>query len=138
MFNVLDDLNWFGFAVATIASIVLAGIWFGAVIAKAYLVALGRENEPAPVNDLVRNVGPLVCSVLVTLTTAVLVEALDITATGDAVVFGLVVGVGYLSAMTFQIALNPNFPRPLFYGLLNAPYFVLSAVVSSVIVVAMR
>ena len=138
MFNVLDDLNWVGFALATIASIVLAGVWFGAVIAKAYLVALGRENEPAPVNDLVRNVGPLVCTVLVTLTSAVLVEALDITGTGDAVAFGLVVGLGYLSAMTFQIALNPNFPRPLFYGLLNAPYFVVSAVVSSVILVAMR
>lgn len=137
MFNVLADINWFSFAVALVASIAMAGVWF-AVIAKPYLVALGRENEPAPQNDLVRNLGPLVCTLVVTLTTTVLIEALDITATGDAIVFGLIVGVGYLSAMTFQIALNPNFPRPLYYGLLNAPYFVVSAVVSSVIVVAMR
>lgn len=138
MFNVLADINWLSFAIALAVSIVLAGVWFAAVIAKPYLVALGRENEPAPQNDLVRNLGPLVCTLIVTLTTAVLVEALNITRTGDAVAFGLIVGVGYLSAMTFQIALNPNFPRPLHYGLLNAPYFVLSAVASSVILVVMR
>jgi hypothetical protein len=138
VFNVLSDIDWIAFAVATIVSILLAGVWFAVVIAKPYLVALGREGEPAPQNDLVRTIGPLVCSVVVTLTTAVLVEALDITSSGDAIVFGLVVGVGYLGAMTFQIALNPNFPRPLYYGVLNAPYFVVSAVVSAVILVAMR
>ncbi|WP_439657329.1 hypothetical protein ACSHWB_33715 [Lentzea sp. HUAS TT2] len=29
--------------------------------------------------------------------------------------------VGHLVAMTFNIAINPNFPHPLRYGLLNAP-----------------
>lgn len=138
MFNVLADINWLGFAIATVASLALGGVWFVVVIAKPYLVALGHEGDPAPENDLVRNLGPMVCTVVVTLTTAVLVESLDITAAGDAVVFGLVVGVGFLTAMTFQIALNPNFPRPLYYGLLNAPYFVASSVATSAILVAMR
>lgn len=137
MFNVLADINWLSFAIALAVSVVLAGVWFAAVIAKPYLVALGREDGPTPQTDLVRNLGPLVCTLVVTLTTAVLVETIDITGIGDAVAFGLIVGVGYLSAMTFQIALNPNFPRPLYYGLLNAPYFIASAVVSSVILVAM-
>ena len=138
MFDVLGDINWLGFALAAIVSIGLAGLWFAVVIAKPYLVALGREDAPAPQNDLVANLGPVVCTLLVTLTTAVLVEALELTAVGDAITFGLIVGIGYLGAMTFQIALNPNFPRPLYYGLLNAPYFVLSAVLSSVILVGLR
>lgn len=138
MFNVLTDLNWLAAALALVVTLVLGAAWFVGLVAKPYLVALGRENEPAPENDVIRNVGPLACSLVVTLTTAVLVEALDITEIGDAVVFGLVVGVGYLGAMTFQIALNPNFPRPIYYGVLNAPYFVISTVASSVILVAMR
>jgi hypothetical protein len=138
VFDVLGDINWLGFALAAVVSIGLAGLWFAVVVAKPYLVALGRENEPAPQNDLVANLGPVVCTLLVTLTTAVLVEALDITDVGDAITFGLVIGIGYLGAMTFQIALNPNVPRPLYYGLLNAPYFVLSAVLSSVILVSLR
>ena len=138
MSNVLADLSWSGFAISTVVSLVLGGVWFAGVIAKPYLVALGRADEPAPVNDLLRNLGPVVCTVVVTFTITALVEALDITDVGDAIAVGLVIGVGLLTAMTFQIALNPNFPRPLFYGVLNAPYFVLSAVATSVIVTLMR
>ncbi|KAA0940408.1 DUF1761 domain-containing protein [Streptomyces apricus] len=138
MFSVLDDINWPALAIAAVASFLIAGVWFAVVIAKPYAVALGREGAPAPSPTPVTVAGPLLCTLATVLTSAVLVEALDITGTGDAVAFGLIVGVGYLGAMTFQIAINPNFPRPLYYGLLNAPYFVLTSVLTSVILVAMR
>ncbi|WP_413755484.1 DUF1761 domain-containing protein [Streptomyces sp. MMBL 11-3] len=138
MFSVLDDINWPALALAAVASFLIAGVWFAVVIAKPYAVALGRAGAPAPSPTPVTVAGPLLCTLATVLTSAVLVEALDITGTGDAVAFGLIVGVGYLGAMTFQIAINPNFPRPLYYGLLNAPYFVLTSVLSSVILVAMR
>jgi len=138
VFSVLSDLSWTGFALASVASIVLAGVWFGAVIAKPYLVALGRADGPAPEADLVRQAGPVLCLMPLVLTSTWLIEVLDVTTPGDAVAFGLLVGIGYLTAMTFQIALNPNFPRPLYYGLLNAPFFVLSSVVTAAIVTAMR
>jgi hypothetical protein len=138
VFNVLGDIDWLAFTIAAVASIALAGVWFAVLIVKPYVVALGREGSPAPESSAVTNLGPLVCVLVTTLTTAVLVEALDLTSIGDAVAFGLVVGIGYLSAMTFQIAINPNFPRPLLYGAINAPYFVLTSVLSSVVLVAMR
>ncbi|CAL9462335.1 DUF1761 domain-containing protein [Streptomyces sp. enrichment culture] len=138
MFSVLADINWLAVLIAAVASFLIAGAWFGAVIAKPYAVALGREGAPAPASTPVSTFGPLVCILVTLLTSAVLVEALDITGTGDAIVFGLLVGVGYLSAMTFQIAINPNFPRPLYYGVLNAPYFVITGVLSSVTLVLMR
>jgi len=37
--------------------------------------------------------------------------------------------------MTFNIAINPNFPHPLRYGLLNAPYFLVGSVVTSLALV---
>lgn len=138
MFHVIDDLNWLSVALAFVAAFVLAGVYFALVIAKPYLIALGREGQPAPEQNVVSAVGPIVCVLLTTVTSAVLVEALDVTTMGDAIIFGLLVGIGYLTAMTFQIAINPNFPRPLFYGLINAPYFIISSVVVSVIVTSMR
>lgn len=138
MFNILGDVNWLAFAIAAVASVAIAGVWFAVVIAKPYAVALGREGLPAPGANAVSAAGPIVCQLVTLLTSAVLVEALDITTTSDAITFGLVVGLGYLSAMTFQIAINPNFPRPLFYGAINAPFFVISSVLSAVILVAMR
>lgn len=138
MFSVLADIVWPAVAIAAVASFLLAGVWFAVVIAKPYAVALGREGAPAPAPTVVTTAGPLVCLLLTVLTSAVLVEALDINGMGDAVVFGLLVGVGYLGAMTFQIAINPNFPRPLYYGVLNAPFFVVTIVLTSVVLVAMR
>ncbi|MET9565478.1 DUF1761 domain-containing protein [Streptomyces tauricus] len=138
MFSVLTDINWLAVVIAAVASIVLAGLWFAVVIAKPYAVALGRAGAPAPAQTAVTAAGPLVCLTVTVLTSAVFVEALDITGLGDAVVFGLLVGVGYLGAMTFQIAINPNFPRPLYYGVLNAPFFVITSALSSVVLVTMR
>lgn len=135
MFDVLTDINWLAVLAAFVASAVIAGVYFPVLIAKPYIVALGRENAGEPESSLVRNLGPVVCILVTTITSAVLITALDITAVGDAVVFGLLVGIGYLTAMTFQIALNPNFPRPLYYGVLNAPFFIITSVLTSVIIV---
>lgn len=138
MFSVFADINWLALVIAVVASFLIAGVWFAAVIPKPYALALGREGKPAPAQTPLTLLGPLLCILATALTSAVLIEALDITSTADAVTFGLIVGVGYLTAMTFQIAINPNFPRPLYYGALNAPYFVTTSVLSSVVLVAMR
>lgn len=132
----LVQLNWLAVLVAFVISSALGGLYFGVIIAKPYLAALGRTDRGP--SGLARNLGPVVCGLLVTLTSAVLLRALDVTSIGDALVFGAIVGVGYLSAMTFQIALNPNFPRPLYYGVLNAPYFVVSSLAVSAVLVLWR
>ena len=138
MFAVLAQVNWLAVLIAFVVTTALAGVYFAVIIAKPYLVALGREDAPKTPSSVVRNVGPIVAGLVVVVTSAILLRALDVTTIADAVVFGLIVGVGYLAAMTFQIALNPNFPRPLYYGVLNAPYFVVSSVISSVILVLVR
>jgi hypothetical protein len=138
MFNVLTEINWLGVLVAFVASAALAGVYFPVLIAKPYIVALGRQNAEKPVTSMVTNLGPIVCVLVTTVTSAILLRMLDVTAVGDALIFGLVVGIGYLTAMTFQIAINPNFPRPLLYGLLNAPYFIMSSLLTSVIVTLIR
>ena len=135
MFEALTQINWIAVVVATVASAVLGGIYFGALVGKQYMRVLGREGQHAQKPTTVAAVGPLVCGFLVVLASAVLVAALHIVTVTDAAVFGLVVGVGYLTAMTFQIAINPNFPHPLRYGALNAPYFLVTSLVSSLLLV---
>ncbi|GAB1379885.1 hypothetical protein MASR1M49_27310 [Pararhodobacter aggregans] len=38
----------------------------------------------------------------------------------------MAVGLGFLVPMAFPIAINPLFRRPILYGLLNAPYFLVA------------
>ncbi|PRY39899.1 DUF1761 domain-containing protein [Umezawaea tangerina] len=125
------SVNWWGVLVATVVISVLAGLYFTVVVAKAYAKAVGHEPDaPAPSGPLFI-AGPMVCNLVTVLASAVLVSALGIDTLGDALVFGLVVGLGYLVAMTFQIAVNPVFARPLLYGLVNGPYFLVASLVTS-------
>lgn len=125
------SVNWWGALTATIVATVLAGVWFTAIVPKAYAAAVGRAPDaPAPAGPLFI-VGPLVCNIATVIASAVLMSALAVATLGDALIFGAIVGVGYLVAMTFQIAMNPVFARPVFYGLVNGPYFLLASLLTS-------
>ena len=126
-----------GVMVAAVVQSVLGGAWFMGLVGKRYGEALGRSDLAGQKPSLLALAGPFVCSLVVIATSAWLLRALAVTSVGDAAMFGALVGVGYLTPMVVNIAINPNFPRPFFYSLLNAPFFVVGSVVSSVILVAM-
>jgi len=140
MFNVLSSINWLGVAAAFAAYFLLGAVWYLGLFPRAYRASLGKENEP----DTGQNqqalyiVGPAVCALLITITCAVLLAALHIDTYGNALGFALLVGVGYLVANTVNIAINPNMPRPFFYGLITGSYHLVSMVLVNVLLVAIR
>lgn len=138
MFNVLPDINWLAVLVSTLIFAVVGGIYFSVIVAKPYRVALGNENRELPESGPLDYASPLIASLVVVVTSAVLLRALDVETLGDGIAFGLIVGVGYLVAQTVTIAVNPNFPRPLFYALINAPYFIVCTLAASVILTLWR
>ena len=60
-----------------------------------------------------------------------IMRMIGIASLADALSLGLVIGVGYLLAMCMTIAINPNFPRPFFYTMVNAPYFLISSLMTT-------
>lgn len=104
---------------------------------KQYRIALGRtdlgDQKPSPLFIA----GPFVCGAIVVLTDAILIRALGIGTCEDALMFGAITGIGYLTAQTVNIAINPNFPRPFFYSLINGPYFLFGNLIVCAILVAM-
>ncbi|MBO0982661.1 DUF1761 domain-containing protein [Rathayibacter sp. SD072] len=138
MFNVLPEINWLAVIVSTLVFAVLGYVYFVILVPKPYKIALGNENRELPAPGLLLTAGPLIPSLAIVITTAVLLRALAVETFGDALAFGLIIGVGYLVAQTLTIALNPNFPRPLLYTLLNAPYFVICTVAASIILTLWR
>ena len=138
MFNAVMSVNWFAVLAATIVSFFLGGMWFTVFFGKLYAAALGREHEakarPAPIFL----VGPLVCSFVINITSAIIMRALHVAALSDALLFGAIVGIGYLVSTMTNIAINPNFPRPLMYAAINGPYFLLSSLLASSILLLIR
>lgn len=138
MFNTLNEISPVAVGVATLASFVLGALWFAVILAKPYRAALGRQHSPPEKPAPLFLVGPLLCGLVTVVTSAVLLRVLKVESLRDAFAFGAIVGLGYLAATTVNTAINPNIPRPLFYGLISGSYFLTSSVVTSLILVAMR
>ena len=133
MLSVLPDINWLAVIVSTVVFAVLGGVYFTTIAVRPYKAALGNQDRELAKPGPIFIVGPLIACLFVVITTAILLESLVIETVGASVVFGLIVSVGYLVAQTLNIAINPNFPRPLLYTLINAPYFIVCTVVTSII-----
>ena len=138
MFNVLFSLNWIAIVAATVALAVVGGLWFTVFFGKAYAVALGRENQPQNTPGSLFIFGPLVCSFVTVVASSILIHALKIESMGDGLSFGAIVGFGFLTMTTVNTAINPNMPRPLFYGLISGSYFFVSGLITSMILVALK
>ena len=138
MWNEIFAINWIAVAVATFASFVLGGLWFTALFGGTYKVALGRENEPDEPPAPIFIVGPLVCTLITTITSAIILRLLKIESVRDGVIYGVIVGLGYQVATMTNTAINPNMPHPLAYSAISGPYFLIGSILSSVILVAMR
>ena len=136
MINQLSNLNWISVSVAFFAYFFLGAIWFTVFFKKQYAISLGKENnmpeKPAPIFII----GPAICSLMITIASALLMNALSITTIGNAIEFALVIGIGFLVANTFNIAINPNMPYPIHYGIISGLYhFVGIMMVSGVLIV---
>lgn len=132
MFTVLAEINWLAVIVATLPFAVLGGLYFTVVIPRPYAAAVGTPARQGALFIA----GPLVTALITVITSAILLRALDVTAIADGVAFGLLVSIGYLVAQTFTIAINPAFAKPLLYGLINAPYFIVCGTAAAVILTA--
>lgn len=138
MINVFANLNWMSVLVAFLAYFFLGALWFTVLFGKAYKASLGKANENLQNSSPLFFIGPALCSLIMTVTSAVLIYALNINSYGDALAFATLVGVGYLFANTVMIAINPNMPRPLFYGLISGAYHLTAMLIVCSILVAMN
>jgi hypothetical protein len=131
------NLNWISVLLAFAAYFLLGALWFTLLFSKQYKISLGRDNETLP-NKPIFIIGPAFCSLVITLATALLIYALNIQSFGGALAFSAVVGIGYLFANTINIAINPNIPRPILYGIISGTYHLVGIFMVSIIIVAMK
>ena len=136
MLSPFANISSLGVLAGVAAFAVLGGLYFMALFPRQYQYVIGRENatqEAQPKPGLIFIFGPMVCSLFNVLGDAYLISALGAHTAGQAAWVGLIVSVGFLVPMAFNIAINPLFPRPLHYGLLNAPYFLIANVAACIL-----
>ncbi|MGN7722834.1 DUF1761 domain-containing protein [Chitinophaga sp. 22620] len=137
MISQFVNLSWIGVLLAFAVYFVLGALWFTLFFSKPYKISLGKENETLP-NKPVFIAGPALCSLVITLASAVLLYALNIQSFSGAVEFSLVIGIGFLVANTVNIAINPNIPRPVLYGIISGAYHLVGILLVNIILIAMK
>lgn len=131
VFSAFAQISPWGVLASSAFGFVFGGVYFGALVPRYYAIALGREAVPTAKLDMLTILGPFLCNVVMIVTTAAIMRMTGVASLEDALSLGLVIGVGYLLAMCMTIAINPNFPRPFYYTMVNAPYFLASSLVTS-------
>lgn len=138
MINYLSIMNWTSVLIAFLFYFFLGGMWFTVLFKKSYARSLGKVDQlpakPAPIFII----GPAICSLVITIATSILIYALDISTISGAIEFALTVGIGYLVANTVNIAINPNIPNPIFYGVISGSYHLTGITIVSLVLVLMR
>ncbi|MDF3026545.1 MAG: hypothetical protein K0S23_852 [Fluviicola sp.] len=137
MIQFISEVNWLGILAAFIAYSVLGALWFTLFFKKQYAKSLGKENEKLQNSAPVFFIGPAVCSLLITITSSLLMHALEIDSYAEGLEFALIVGVGYLFSNTVNIAINPNMPKPIPYGLISGFFHLVGILIVCTILVAM-
>ena len=137
MIGQLQNLNWISVLVAFVPYFLLGALWFTLVSSKPYRKFSGEENETLT-NSAIFIAGPALCSLVITFATALLIHILQIHSVENAAELSIIIGIDYLVANTFNIAINPNIPRPILYGIISGTYHLTGIMVVCIILAAMK
>lgn len=81
MISQLANLNWISVLLAFVVYFMLGALWFTLFFSKPYKISLGRANETLQSKPIFI-VGPALCSLVITIASAVLIYALNIQSFG--------------------------------------------------------
>jgi hypothetical protein len=116
----------------------LGAIWFTPLFGKYYDIALGFDRQKDYKWPAIYYISPFINSLVVSIATAMLVYLLKIDQQADAVTLGLIVGVGYAGAISFNNAVNPVTPRPLLYGVVTGGYHATGITLVALVIFSLR
>lgn len=136
MIQFISEVNWLGVLVALIAYSALGALWFTLLFKKQYAKSLGKEHEKLQNSTPIFFIGPAICSLLIIIVSALLMHALEINSFVKAIEFALIIGIGYLFSNTVNIAINPNMPKPIPYGLISGFFHLTGILIVCTILVA--
>ena len=137
MISQLANLNWISVVVAFAAYFMLGYLWYIVLFDKQYKISLGRADEVLPKKPIFI-IGPAICTLVITIATAILIYALNIETLAGGFELSLLIGFGYLVANTVNIAINPNIPRPIYYGIITGLYHLTGITLATSILALMR
>lgn len=138
MLQKISKISWLGVLLSLVFYSFLGWLWFTILFPNQYASTLDKLGTMPAKADPIYFYGPALAILPTIITTALLLVLLNINTRKAAIELALVLGLGFLVANTFNIAINPNIPHPMAYGLLVGGFQLISILISCLILQAMR
>lgn len=134
MLKHFSKISWLGVFLSLVFFSFFGWLYFTVLFPDQYAASLDKLGKMTAEPDPVYFYGPPLTILPTLIVTAWLIVALHITSLKGALEFGLIAGLGYLVANTFDIAINPNIPHPGPYGVLVGGFQMIGILVSCMII----
>ncbi len=138
MIKYISKINWLAVLLSLLFYSFFGWLWFTVLFPNQYASTLDKLGLLPAKPDPIYFYGPPLTILPTIITTALLMVVLNINTRKAAIEFALVIGFGFLVANTFDIAINPNIPHPMAYGIIVGGFQLISMLVSCLILQAMR
>lgn len=138
MMKYVSKIKWLAVLLSLIFYSFFGWLWFTILFPNQYASALDKFGMMPAKPDPIYFYGPALAILPTILAAALLMVLLNINTKKATIEFSLVIGIGFLVANTFNIAINPNIPHPVYYGLLVGGFQLISIMVSCLILQAMH
>jgi hypothetical protein len=138
MIRYISKINWMAVLLSLVFYSFLGWLWFTVLFPDEYAGTLNKLGLLPAKPDPIYFYGPPLTILPTLIATALLMVVLNINTRKAAIEFAFVIGLGFLVANTFDIAINPNIPHPISYGLLVGGFHLIGILVSCLIMQAIR
>jgi hypothetical protein len=138
MIKYISKINWIAVLLSLVFYSFFGWLWFTVLFPNQYASTLDKLGLLPAKPDPIYFYGPPLTIIPTLIATALLIVVLNINTRKAAIEFAFVIGLGFLVANTFDIAINPNIPHPMPYGLIVGGFHLIGILVSCLIMQAMR
>jgi hypothetical protein len=133
----LTDINWLAVVVATIAYSAFSGIWHRQfAFGKKWENAMGFNRPENWKETTIYFIVPSISCLTTSIVVAILINLLNVNSFNDALILGLLTGIGFATAVTFTNAVIPTMKKPLVFGAITGTAHAFGITIASIIIYA--
>jgi len=132
---VLTEINWLAVIIATIIYSAFSGIWHKQfAFGKKWEEAMGFQRPKDWKETTIYYVVPSISCLITSSSIAILLKLLKVATYSDALILGLLTGIGFATAVTFTNAVIPTMKKPLIFGAITGTAHAISITLVAIII----
>jgi len=131
----ITDINWIGIIVATLVYFMFGGLWFSKIgFGKKWEEAIGFNRPKEWKETSIYFIVPFLGCLLASIAISILITLTRISSIKEAIILGLITGIGFATSISFTNAITPTMNKPKLFGTITGMYHLTGIILISIII----